>query len=115
MVRMKSRRKPFVAVVNECRWSARLLQVGEQRNGFCVARRSNEPWNQLPMSIGLGLVAPPTALLPLPKLTPNWVPMSRAKVLVEATTRASISTSGVLRSSILISSSTLGSTRECLQ
>ena len=32
------------------------------------------------MSIGLGPVAPPTALLPLPKLAPSWVPMSRANV-----------------------------------
>src|SRR5438270_8180748 len=40
----------------------------------------------------------------------SWVPISRAKFLVAATTRASISTSGVLVSSCLISRSTFGIT-----
>src|SRR6266550_7216128 len=39
------------------------------------------------------LLAPPTALGPLPHPKPNWVPISRAKLRVAATTRASISTS----------------------
>src|SRR6266478_3702746 len=37
--------------------------------------------------------APPTALVPLPQPKPSWVPISRAKLRVAATTRASISTS----------------------
>src|SRR5713101_6673153 len=41
---------------------------------------------------------PPTALGPLPQPKPSCTPMSRAKLRVAATTRASISTSCVLRS-----------------
>ena len=44
-------------------------------------------------------LAPPTAEPALPNPNPSCVPMSRAKLRVAATTRASISTSCVLRSS----------------
>src|SRR5437588_1056174 len=46
----------------------------------------------------------------LPHPNPTWVPISRAKLRVAATTRASISTSGVLRSSLPRSSSIFGIT-----
>ena len=42
---------------------------------------------------GLGAAAPPIAAGLLPQAKPSCVPMSRAKLRVAATTRASISTS----------------------
>src|SRR5437588_7836228 len=62
------------------------------------------------MLMGLGVpLPPPTAEGLLPQPNPICVPISRANVLVAATTRASISTSGVLRSSLVNRSSILGS------
>src|SRR5437667_5317242 len=54
------------------------------------------------------LEAPPIALGELPHPNPSCVPMSRAKLRVAATTRASISTSCVLRSSCVSRRSTAG-------
>src|SRR6266849_2768668 len=54
--------------------------------------------------------SPPIAECPLPQPKPSCVPMSRAKLRVAATTRASISTSCVLRSSCVSRRSTAGIT-----
>ena len=53
----------------------------------------NTPIGEVPT-----LPAPPTVLVVLPQPKPSCVPISRVKVRVAATTRASISTCGVLRS-----------------
>ena len=71
-------------------------------------------YSGLPPNVPIGevptLPAPPTVVVPLPHPKPNWVPMSRAKLRVAATTRASISTSCVLRSSCASRRSTPGNT-----